>query len=34
MSIRRRILTVIAAFAVFAIAVMLWAPPVGSTSTR
>src|SRR5215203_2626097 len=32
MSIRRRILTVVAAFAVFAIAVMLWAPTVGSTS--
>jgi iron complex transport system permease protein len=31
-SIRRRILTVVAAFAVFAIAVMLWAPTVGSTS--
>ena len=30
-SIRRRIVTVVAAFAVFAIAVMLWAPTVGST---
>jgi iron complex transport system permease protein len=32
MSIRRRIVTVVAAFALFAIAVMLWAPTVGSTS--
>ena len=32
MSIRRRIITVVAAFAVFAIAVMLWAPTIGSTS--
>lgn len=32
MSIRRRIITVVAAFAVFAIAVMLWAPTVGSTT--
>jgi iron complex transport system permease protein len=31
MSIRRRITTVVAAFAVFAIAVMIWAPTVGST---
>src|SRR5881394_2503376 len=31
MSIRRRIATVVAAFAVFAVAVMLWAPTVGST---
>ena len=32
MNIRRRILTVVAAFALFALAVMLWAPTVGSTS--
>lgn len=32
MSIRRRILTVVAAFGVFAFAVMIWAPTVGSTS--
>lgn len=32
MSIRRRIITVVAAYAVLAIAVMLWAPTVGSTS--
>ena len=31
MSIRRRIATVVAAFTVFAIAVMIWAPTVGST---
>ena len=31
MSIRRRIITVVAAFAAFAIAVMIWAPTVGST---
>ena len=31
MSIRQRILTVVSAFAVFALAVMLWAPTVGST---
>ena len=31
MSIRRRIVTVVAAFAAFAIAVMIWAPTVGST---
>jgi len=31
MSIRRRMFTVIAAFGVFALAVMLWAPTVGST---
>lgn len=31
MSIRRRIVTVVAAFGVFALAVMLWAPTVGST---
>jgi iron complex transport system permease protein len=30
-SIRRRIVTVVAAFATFAIAVMIWAPTVGST---
>ena len=30
-NIRRRIATVVAAFAVFAIAVMIWAPTVGST---
>ena len=32
MSIRRRLITVVGAFAVFAIAVMIWAPTVGSTS--
>src|SRR4029453_2526397 len=32
MSIRGRIATVVAAFTVFAIAVMIWAPTVGSTS--
>src|SRR5918994_5178910 len=32
MSVRRRIVTVVAAFALFAIAVILWAPTVGSTS--
>src|SRR6188768_2239040 len=31
MSIRRRIVTVVAAFAALAIAVMIWAPTVGST---
>jgi len=31
-SIRRRIVTVVGGFAVFAIAVMVWAPTVGSTS--
>ena len=31
MSIRRRIVTVVAAFTAFAIAVMIWAPTVGST---
>jgi iron complex transport system permease protein len=31
-SIRRRIVTVVAAFTVFAIAVLIWAPTVGSTS--
>ena len=31
MSIRRRIITVVAAFTAFAIAVMIWAPTVGST---
>ena len=32
MTIRRRIITLVSAFAVFAVAVMLWAPTVGSTS--
>lgn len=32
MTVRRRIFTVIAGFAVFALAVVLWAPTVGSTS--
>src|SRR5688500_20397986 len=31
MSIRRRIFAVVTAFAVFAIAVMIWAPTVGTT---
>ncbi len=32
MTIRRRIVTIVAGFAVFAVAVMLWAPTIGSTS--